>query len=94
VVDHVVAEFVLDSSWTSEARELGEETVDRCAADDGLNAEYQRAGGLGWYGKRRDSVQKPVVSGVHQKAEMRQNVHTDDGSCDVGHDEPPLEVPT
>jgi hypothetical protein len=24
---------------------------------------------------------------------MRPKVHTDDGSCDVGHDEPPREVP-
>jgi hypothetical protein len=34
-----------------------------------------------WAGmeKRRDSVQKPVVSAVHQKTEMRQKVRTDDG---------------
>jgi hypothetical protein len=23
---------------------------------------------------------------------MRQKVHTDDGSCDIGHDEPPREI--
>jgi hypothetical protein len=93
VVDCVMADFALESGWTSEARELGKGTVDWCVANDGLNAGDQRAGGLGWYGQRRDSVQKPVVSAVHQKAEMRQEVHIDDGSCDVGHDEPPREVP-
>jgi hypothetical protein len=44
-----------------------------------------------WYG-RRSSVQKQVVSAVNQKAEVRQKVHTDDWSCDVGHDKPPREV--
>jgi hypothetical protein len=60
VVDRVVADFALDSGCMSEVRELGEETIDRCAANDGLNGRDQRAGGLGWYGQRRDSVQKPV----------------------------------
>jgi hypothetical protein len=47
VVDRVVADFALDSGWMSKVRELGEETVDRCAAEDGLIAGDQRAGGLG-----------------------------------------------
>jgi hypothetical protein len=92
VVDRVVADFSLYSGGASEVRELGEETVDRCVANDGLNAGDQHTGGLGWYGQQRDSVQKPVLSAVHQKAEMRQKVHTDDGSCDVGHDKPPREI--
>jgi hypothetical protein len=37
-------------------------------AKDGLNAGDQRFGSLGWYGRRRNSIQKPVVSAVHQKA--------------------------
>jgi hypothetical protein len=72
-LDRVVVDLVLDSGWTSEVQELGEEAVDRCATNDGLSAGDQRAGGLSWYGQRRDSVQKPVVSAVHQKAEMRQS---------------------
>jgi hypothetical protein len=76
-----LADFALDSGWTSEVRELGEEAVDWCVANDGLNVGDQRAGGLGWYEQCRDSVQKPVVSTVYQKAEMRQKVHTDDGSA-------------
>jgi hypothetical protein len=51
VVDRVVTDFALDSGWTREIRELGEETVERCAANDGLNAGDHRAGGLGWYGQ-------------------------------------------
>jgi hypothetical protein len=92
VVDRVVTDLSLYSGGASEIRELGEETVDRCVANDGLNAGDQRAGSLGWYGQH-DSVQKPVVSAVHQKAEIGEKVHTDDGACDVGHDEPPREVP-
>jgi hypothetical protein len=38
VLDRVVAHFTLDSSWTSEVQELGEESVDWCAANDVLNA--------------------------------------------------------
>jgi hypothetical protein len=63
VVDRVVADFALDSGWTSEVLELGEEAVDWCVANDGLNAGDQCAGGLSWYGKRRDSVQKPDCFG-------------------------------
>jgi hypothetical protein len=47
VVDHVVADFALDSTWASEVRKLGEEAVDRCAASDGLIAGDQRTGSLG-----------------------------------------------
>jgi hypothetical protein len=52
-----VADFSLYSGGASGVQELGEETVDRFVADDGLNAGDQRAGGLGWYGQRRDPVQ-------------------------------------
>jgi hypothetical protein len=92
VVDRVVTDLSLYSGGASEVQELGEETVDRCVANDGLNAGHQLAGRLGWYRQLRDSVQKPVVLAVHQKAEMGEKVHTDDGSCDVSHDKPPREV--
>jgi hypothetical protein len=56
VMDHVMADFVLDSGWASEVQEFGEEAVYRCAVSDGLNTGDQCVGVLGWYG-RRDSVQ-------------------------------------
>jgi hypothetical protein len=88
----VMVDFALDFGWASEVQELGKESVDQCAASDGLNAGDQRPGGLGWYRQRRDSIQKSVVSAVHQKAEMREDVHSDVRLCDVGHDEPPHEI--
>jgi hypothetical protein len=30
---------------------------------------------------------------VHQEAEMREEVEADEGMCDVGHLEPPREIP-
>jgi hypothetical protein len=53
-----VAEFALGSGWASEVRELSEETVNWCVANDGLNAWDQRAGGLGWFEQRRDFFKK------------------------------------
>jgi hypothetical protein len=64
VVDRVVPDFSLYSGGASEVREFGEETVNRCVANDGLNALEKHAGGLGWH-RRLDSVQKLVVSAVH-----------------------------
>jgi hypothetical protein len=80
--------FALDSGWASEVREFGEETVDHCATSNGLDVEDQRAGGLGPYGHRR-------VVGCFGSPPGGQNtkVHTDDGVCDVGHHEPPCEIP-
>jgi hypothetical protein len=40
-MESVVAHFAMDSGGPSEVREFGEETVDRCAAIDGLDARYQ-----------------------------------------------------
>jgi hypothetical protein len=33
-------------------------------------------------------------SAVHQETEMGEEIHTNDGVCDIGHDEPPREIPT
>jgi hypothetical protein len=38
VVDGVVAHFEMDTGGLSKVREFGEETVDRCAATDALDA--------------------------------------------------------
>jgi hypothetical protein len=56
----VVAYFALDSVWASEVREFGEESVDRCAASDVLDAGDQRARGFGRHRQRSDPVQKAV----------------------------------
>jgi 3-methyladenine DNA glycosylase AlkD len=37
VVDSVMADFVLASSWADEVQELSKESVDWCAVSDGLN---------------------------------------------------------
>jgi hypothetical protein len=44
-----MADIALDSGWAGEVREFDEDAVDRCAASDSLDAEDQRAGGLGRY---------------------------------------------
>jgi hypothetical protein len=36
---------------------------------------------------------KAVVSAVHKEAELREEVHADERMCDVGHHEPPCEIP-
>jgi hypothetical protein len=66
-MDRVMADFVLDSGWASDIRELSEEAVNRCAASDGLNAGDQRAGGLGCYKQQHDTIQKSTVSAVHRR---------------------------
>jgi hypothetical protein len=38
MVNGVVARLALDSGWSGELRELGEETVDRVAVSDDLHA--------------------------------------------------------
>jgi hypothetical protein len=45
-----MTDFALNSGWTSELQEFGEDAVDRCAAIDGLDAGDQLAGALGRYG--------------------------------------------
>jgi hypothetical protein len=41
MMDSVVAHFALDSGWAGEVLEFGEETVNLCAATDGLDAGNQ-----------------------------------------------------
>jgi hypothetical protein len=60
-----MAHFSLDSGWTNEVREFGEEAIDRCATSDGLDAGDQRAGG--------------VFSALLQDAEIRKKVHANEG---------------
>jgi hypothetical protein len=38
MMDSALAHFALDSGWTGEVRELGEEAVDRSGASDDLHA--------------------------------------------------------
>jgi hypothetical protein len=56
-MDSFMTVFALDSGWASDIREFGEKGVDCCAASDDLDAGDKRAGVLGQYGQRRDSVQ-------------------------------------
>jgi hypothetical protein len=92
-MDSVMTGFAQYSGWAVEVREFGVEAVDRHVASDGLHAGDQYAGVLGRYGKRHDFGLWPVASAVHEEAEIREKFHTVDAVCDVGHHEPPREIP-
>jgi hypothetical protein len=91
-MDSVVAHFALDSGWADKVLEFGEEAVDQCGVTDGLHAWNMCAGCFGQGRDGRDSVQCAAVPAVCCEAEMREEVHADDGMCDVGHHEPPREI--
>jgi hypothetical protein len=92
VVDGIVAHLALNSGWTDDIRERGEKAVQRCAVTDGLHAWDICAGCFSRGKQRSDPVQKTFVPAVHQEAEMRKEVHTDDGIRDIGHHEPLREI--
>jgi hypothetical protein len=94
VVDGVVAHLALDTRGSNEVWKLGEKKVNRRTATDDFHAGGLRTtSSLSRGRQRRDSVQQAVVLTVHQEAEMGEEVGPDEGLCDVGHHEPPRELP-
>jgi hypothetical protein len=88
-----VAHLGLDTREANEVSKLGEKCVDRRTATDDFHARGLRTGSLGRGRQRRDCVQQAVILTVHQEAEMGEEVGPDERLCDVGHHEPPRELP-